>query len=76
MDTVLSVDNKAWIRATCLVGVNNFVDSSRAIKLCGLSETRKIVTDWDIGIVQMKMDGLVLFVICVRKIDGRGFVKR
>ena len=76
MDTILSVDNKARIGATCLVCVNNFVDASRAIKSCGLSETGKIVADRDIGITQVKMDGLVLFVICVRKIDGRRFVKR
>ena len=76
MDTILSVDNKVRVCATCLVCVNDFVDASRAIKSRGLSEARKIIADRDIGIPQTKMDRLVLFVICVRKIDGRRFVKR
>ena len=59
-----------------LVGVNDFVDASRAIKSCGLSETGKIIADRDIGITQVEMDRLVLFVICVRKIDRRRSVKR
>ena len=50
MDTVLSVDDKVGIGTTCLVGVNNFIDASRAIKSRGLSETRKIVADRDVGI--------------------------
>ena len=75
MDAILSVDYKAWVCATCLVGVNNFIDSSRAIKSRGLSETRKIVADRDVGIPQTKMNRLVLFVIRIGKIDGRGFVK-
>jgi len=75
MDAILRVDDKAWVRATRLVRVNDLIDAGRAIKSRGFSEPGKIVMDRNLGIAQAEMNGLILFVIRVRKIDGRGSVK-
>jgi hypothetical protein len=69
MDTILGVYDKAWICAGCFVGVSHLVDPSWAVKPCGLSETWKVIADRNVGITQMKMNGLVLFVVCIRKVD-------
>ena len=76
MDAILRVDDKAWVCAACLVRVNDFIYASRTIKARRFSEPGKIVMDRDVGIMQPKMNGLILFVVCVGKIDRRRFVKR
>src|SRR5271170_895984 len=76
VDTVLRVDDKAWVCVTCLVRVNNFVDASWAEEARGFPEPGQIVTDGDVRIMQPKMNGLILFVVGVGKIDGRRFVER
>jgi hypothetical protein len=75
MDAILGVDNEAWVGATRLVRVNDFIDAGRAIKPRGFAETGKIVANGDVWITQTEVNSLILFVIGVRKIDGRGFVK-
>ena len=75
MDAILRVDDKARVCAARLVRVNDFVDPGRAIKPRRLAEAGKIVADRDVGIMQPKMNGLILFVIGVGKIDGRGLSK-
>ena len=75
MDTILSVDHKARVCATRLVRVNDFIDASRAIESRRLPETGEIITDRRVGVAQAQMNRLILFVIRVRKIDGRRSVK-
>ena len=76
VDTILRVDDKAWICAGYLVRVNDFVYSSRTVKARRFSKPRKIITNRYVGIVQSKVNGLILFMICVGKIDGRWCVER
>jgi hypothetical protein len=75
VDAILRVDDKAWVCSACLVRVNDFIYASRAIEARRFSEAGKIVTDRDVGIRQPKMNGLILFIICVGKINRRRFVK-
>ena len=76
VDAVLRVDDKARVCMTCRVRVNNFVDASWAVEARWFPKPGQIVTDGNVRIMQPKMNGLILFVVGIGKIDRRRFVKR
>jgi hypothetical protein len=69
MDAVLRIDDKAWVCVTCLVRVNDLIDAGWAVEARRFPESGQIVTNGDIRVTQPKVNGLILFVIGVRKID-------
>ena len=75
MDAILGVDDEAGLRASCLVGVDHLVNAGWTIESRRLAVARKIVADRGVGIVQAKMDRLILFMVGVGKKNRRCFVK-
>ena len=61
--TVLCIDLQPFITTLFF---DNLIDNGRTITLSGLVVQGEIVIDWNAGIFQRQMAGLVFFVVCIR----------